>query len=94
MIPTFDIPADYIDEDSREYRLNNQTTFDDHCIHLVGYQVVDGKYWFMIKDSGAGGFDAEPRGYRFLSEDYVKLKIIAFIVYKTAAKEVLDKIIK
>jgi bleomycin hydrolase len=94
MIPTFDIPADYIDEDSREYRLNNQTTFDDHCIHLIGYQVVDGKYWFMIKDSGAGGFDADPKGYRFLSEDYVKLKIIAFMVYKTAAKEVLDKIIK
>jgi bleomycin hydrolase len=94
MIPTFDIPANYIDEDSREYRLNNQTTFDDHCIHLVGYQVVDGKYWLMIKDSGSGGFDAEPRGYRFLSEDYVKLKIIAFMVHKTAAKEVLDKIIK
>jgi len=94
MIPTFDIPADYIDEDSREYRLNNQTTFDDHCIHLIGYQVVDGKYWFMIKDSGAGGFDADPKGYRFLSEDYIKLKIIAFMVYKTAAKEVLDKIIK
>ncbi len=94
VIPTFDIPADYIDEDSREYRLNNQITYDDHCIHLVGYQQVDGKYWFMIKDSGAGGFDAEPRGYRFLSEDYVKLKIIAFVVHKNAAKEVLDKIIK
>ena len=94
IIPTFDIPPDYIDENSREYRLNNQTTFDDHCIHLVGYQQVDGKYWFMIKDSGAGGFDTEPRGYRFLSEDYVRLKIIAFLVHKTAAKEVLDKIIK
>ncbi len=94
IVPTFDIPSDYIDEDSREYRLNNQTTFDDHCIHLVGYHLKDGKTWFMIKDSGAGGFDAEPKGYRFLSEDYVKLKIIAFVVYKTAAKEVLDKIIK
>jgi bleomycin hydrolase len=94
IIPTFDIPSDYINEDSREYRLNNQTTFDDHCIHVVGYQVVDGKYWFMIKDSGSGGFDAEPRGYRFLSEDYVKLKIIAYVVHKTAAKAVLDKIIK
>jgi bleomycin hydrolase len=94
IIPTFDIPSDYIDEDSREYRLNNQTTYDDHCIHVVGYQVVDGKYWFMIKDSGSGGFDAAPKGYRFLSEDYVKLKIITLMVHKTAAKEVLDKIIK
>jgi bleomycin hydrolase len=94
IIPTFDIPTDFIDEDSREYRLNNQTTFDDHCIHLVGSQIIDGKYWFMIKDSGAGGFDADPRGYRFLSEDYVRLKIIAFVVHKNAAKEVLDKIIK
>lgn len=94
IIPTFDIPSGYIDEDAREYRLNNQVTFDDHCMHVVGYQVKDGKYWFMLKDSGAGGFDADPRGYRFLSEDYVKLKIIAFVIHKYGAKEVLDRIIK
>lgn len=94
IIPSFDIPLEYIDEDSREYRLNNQVTFDDHCLHVVGYQIKDGKYWFMLKDSGSGGFDADPKGYRFISEDYVKLKIIAFVIHKTAAKEVLNKIIK
>jgi bleomycin hydrolase len=93
-IPTFDIPSEYINEDSREYRLNNQTTFDDHCLHIVGIQQVDGKTWFMIKDSGSGGFDASPRGYRFINEDYFRLKIITVMVYKTAAKKVLDKIIK
>jgi bleomycin hydrolase len=94
VIPTFDIPASYIDEDSREYRLNNQITYDDHCLHIVGFQVKDGKTWFMIKDSGSGGFDAAPRGYRFINEDYFRLKVITVMVHKLAAKKVLDKIIK
>lgn len=94
IIPTFDIPAEYIDEDSREYRLNNNITYDDHCLHIVGLQVKDGKTWFMMKDSGSGGFDAPPRGYRFISEDYFRLKIITMMVHKMAAKKVLDKIIK
>lgn len=94
IIPTFDIPAAYIDEDSREYRLNNQITYDDHCLHIVGFQVKDGKTWFMIKDSGSGGFDAAPRGYRFINEDYFRLKIITVMVHKLAAKKVLDGIIK
>jgi bleomycin hydrolase len=94
IIPTFDIPADYIDEDSREYRLNNQITYDDHCLHIVGSAVADGKTWLMIKDSGSGAFDSAPQGYRFISEDYFRLKIITLMVHNTAAKKVLDKIIK
>lgn len=94
IIPTFDIPADYINEDSREYRLNNQITYDDHCLHITGYRVNEGKNWFMIKDSGSGGFDAAPRGYRFINEDYFRLKIITLMLHKSAGKKVLDRIIK
>lgn len=95
IVPTFDIPAKYINEDSREMRLLNHSTTDDHCIHIVGYQVVKGKYWYLIKDSGSGGFDGKTKGYRFYSEDYIRLKMITSMVFlNDAAKSVLDKIIK
>jgi bleomycin hydrolase len=94
IVPTFDIPAAYIDEDARQYRLENKSTTDDHCIHIVGYQQKDGKYWFLIKDSGSGAFDGNTKGYRFYHEDYIKLKMINLLMHKDAAKEFLDKIIK
>ncbi len=94
IIPDFDIPSDYINEDSRQFRLSNKTTTDDHCIHLVGYMRENDKYWFLIKDSGSGGFDGNNKGYRFLSEDYVRLKMMNILIHKDAGKEILDKIIK
>jgi bleomycin hydrolase len=94
IIPSFDIPSDNIDEDARQYRLENKSTTDDHCIHIVGYQQKEGKYWFLIKDSGSGGFDGNTKGYRFYHEDYIKLKMMNLLIHKDAAKEFLDKIIK
>ena len=95
VVPTFDCPSEYINEDARQLRVNNSSTTDDHCLHLVGYyKNTDGKYWFLIKDSGSGGFDGKTRGYRFYHEDYIKLKMLNILVYKDAAREFLDKIIK
>jgi bleomycin hydrolase len=94
IIPTFDIPAAYINEDSRELRMYNKATTDDHCIHFIGYLVEDGLWWFMIKDSGSGAFDGPHKGYRFIREDYVSLKVMAVMVHKEGARRVLDKIIK
>ncbi len=34
VVPTFDIPSEYIDENSRQFRFSNETTTDDHGIHL------------------------------------------------------------
>ncbi|NVN96317.1 MAG: peptidase C1 [Bacteroidetes bacterium] len=94
VIPSFDIPSEYIDEDARQYRMENKSTTDDHCIHIVGYQLKDGKYWFLIKDSGSGANDGNTKGYRFYHEDYIKLKMLNLLMHKDAAKEFLDKIIK
>ncbi|HBS86577.1 MAG: hypothetical protein A2W91_20365 [Bacteroidetes bacterium GWF2_38_335] len=94
VIPSYDIPSEYINEDSRMYRLENKTTTDDHCIHLVGYKVVDGIYWFLMKDSGAGAFDGPNKGYYFFHEDFIKLKMMNILIHKDAARKVLDKIIK
>jgi len=94
VVPEFDIPAEYINESSRELRLHNKATTDDHCIQIVGHQNVDGENWFLIKDSGAGGFDGKNKGYRFFHEDYIRLKMMNIMVHKDAARPVLDEIIK
>jgi len=90
MIPTFDIPASFIDDNARQFRFGNGTTTDDHGIHLIGYRDMNGRGWYLIKDSGSSSFNAEPKGYYFLTEDYVKLKMMDFMVHKDAAKGFLD----
>ncbi|OFX49892.1 MAG: hypothetical protein A2046_16160 [Bacteroidetes bacterium GWA2_30_7] len=94
VIPDFDIPSEFINEDSRQFRLSNSTTTDDHCIHLIGCKKIDDKYWFVVKDSGSSSFDSPIQGYRFFSEDYIKLKMMNILVHKDAAKGILNKIIK
>jgi hypothetical protein len=60
----------------------------------MGWQKFNGDLWYLIKDSSSSAFDGPNRGYRFIREDYVKLKIIALFMHKYAARPVLDKIIK
>lgn len=95
VIPDFDIPSAYINDDARQFRFSNQTTTDDHGMHLVGYLDKDGKDWYLIKDSGAGSKNNDPNakefGYYFFSEDYIKLKMMDFMVHKDAVKEVIEK---
>lgn len=89
VVPSFDIPSEYIDDYARQFRFTNGTTEDDHGLHMVGYTEKDGKTWFMIKDSGAGAQNAKNRGYYFYHEDYVKLKIMDFMVHKDAVSGVM-----
>jgi len=92
VVPTFDIPAAYIDDCARQFRFSNKTTGDDHGIHIVGYTEKDGTDWYLIKDSGSGSRNNSHPGYFFYREDYVKLKMIAFLVHKDMAAEVLKKV--
>ncbi len=93
-IPTYDIPQAYINQDSREYRIYNKTTEDDHGIHMVGHTRVKGKDWFLIKDSGRSARQGkkENDGYYFYREDYIKLKMLTFTVHKDMLKEILPKV--
>ena len=95
LVPTYDIPAEYIDEDSRQFRFSNETTTDDHGMHLVGYLEKDGKDWYLIKDSSSGSrnndHDAPEFGYYFFHEDYVKLKMMGFTIHKDAVKDILKE---
>ncbi|HUU46828.1 MAG TPA: hypothetical protein VM118_13950, partial [Acidobacteriota bacterium] len=52
VVPDFDIPQEYINQHSREFRFYNHVTTDDHGIHAVGRTAIDGREWLLIKDSG------------------------------------------
>ncbi|MBC8006002.1 MAG: peptidase C1 [Verrucomicrobia bacterium] len=98
MVPDYDIPSAYINEDARQFRFSNETTTDDHGMQLIGYlenYKGKGKDWFLIKDSSSGSRNVDQKsgnfGYYFFHEDYIKLKMMGFTVHKDAVKDLLKK---
>lgn len=95
VVPTFDIPSEYIDESARMMRFANGSTTDDHGMHLVGYLEKDGKDWYLVKDSGAGsrncGKESKNFGFYFMHEDFVKLKMMGILVHRDMVKDLLKK---
>ncbi len=98
IVPDYDIPSDYINEDARQFRFSNETTTDDHGMHLIGIlenYKGKGKDWFLIKDSSSGsrnvGEENPNFGYYFFHEDYIKLKMMDFTIHKDAVKGILKK---
>jgi len=81
-IPEWDIPSKYIDQGSREHRIVNGQTGDDHGVHIVGYTKVKGRDWYLMKDSNRSSRLGTYKGYYFFSGDYLKLKMLAFMVHK------------
>lgn len=93
MVPSYDIPASYINEDARLLRFLNGATTDDHAMHIVGYAEKPNGVWFLVKDSGAGGRgNSEHSGYWYMHEDYLKLKMMTATVNRAAVKNVLEKV--
>ncbi len=86
LIPPFDIPQEHINQQARDLRFANGATTDDHLMHIVGYKNIDGTDWFLVKDSWRNAWDGSHKGYFFMRGDYVKLKVLAFIVHKDALK--------
>lgn len=98
MVPDYDIPSAFINEDARQFRFSNETTTDDHGMQLIGYlenYKGKGKDWFLIKDSSSGSRNVDQKsanfGYYFFHEDYIKLKMMGFTVHKDAVKDLLKK---
>lgn len=92
VVPTYDVPSAYIDENARQLRFTNGSTTDDHGVHMVGWVDKPNGTWFLIKDSGSGAHNNPvSKGYYYYHEDYVKLKMMSFTVHKDAAKDVLAK---
>lgn len=94
MIPSYDIPSQYIDDNARQLRFSNKTTTDDHAIHIVGEMQNKEGNWYLVKDSGSGARDGKNEGYYFYHEDYIKLKMMNIMIHKDLAKTLLDKMVK
>ena len=92
VVPSFDIPGEYIDQSAREFRFANGTSTDDHGIHLVGHTVLDGHDWFLIKDSNRSSRHGDFEGYYFYRDDFVRLKMLTFTVHKDLIPEILARI--
>ncbi|MBD3297044.1 MAG: peptidase C1 [candidate division Zixibacteria bacterium] len=91
VVPDFDLPQEYINQDSREFRFYNRTTGDDHGVHLVGYTEIDGRDWFLIKDSGSSARWGEHDGYSFMRDDYLRLKMLCYTVHRDVLESLLTQ---
>ena len=91
IIPDYDIPGAYITQEARDYRFDKGVTEDDHLMHVVGFAQIDGEDWFLVKDSWRDAFEGKHKGYFFYHEDYVKLKILAYLVHKDGIPEIMDR---
>lgn len=91
IIPDFDIPSKYINQYAREFRFKNKTSQDDHAIHLVGYKKMAKHMWFLIKDSARSSRYGKFKGYYMFRDDYIKLKILNFLVHRDAVQDLLAK---
>jgi bleomycin hydrolase len=86
IVPDFDINPSTISEDARVFRFVNGQTTDDHGIHCVGSTEKNGYTWFLIRESAAGSFNSPNPGYMMYREDYVRLKMMGYLIHKSAVK--------
>ncbi len=90
-IPPYDIPGKYIDAQAREYRFKGGLTTDDHLMLFLGYRRNYGNDWFLVKDSWRDAWQGKFNGYFLFHGDYVKLKVLAYLVNKKAIPQILKK---
>lgn len=91
-VPDFDIPTEYINQYSREMRIYDGTTGDDHGVHLVGMTKVGDWDWFLIKDSGRSARWGKFEGYYFWRGDFVRLKMLSYTVHKDVLGDLLQRV--
>lgn len=90
IVPAFDIPSLFIDQSAREFRFANGTSGDDHGVHLVGLKRIGDYDWFLVKDSSRGAQRGVP-GYLFYRDDYIRLKMLTFMVHKDGVRDLLTR---
>ena len=84
VIPAYDIPSASITQEAREYRFDRKITTDDHLMHVVGMTRTGGHDWFLVKDSWRDAWKGDRKGYFLYRDDFVKLKVLAYLVHKDA----------
>ncbi len=74
----------------RQQGYDNKTTTDDHGMHIVGmYKDQNETRFFLVKNSwGTSNF---PKGYLYVSENYLKYKTINIYLHKDGIQSSIKK---
>ncbi len=76
-----------VTQEMRQETFDNQTTTDDHLMHIVGLaKDQNGTKYYYTKNSW-GSKNKKYGGYWYMSESYARLKVIAIMVHKDAIPE-------
>lgn len=74
-------------QEARQITFENQTSTDDHLMHLTGQaEDKNGKIYYQTKNSW-GAESNDYGGFLYMSEDFVKMKTIAIMVNKNGLPE-------
>jgi hypothetical protein len=76
-----------VDQAVREEEFKSQHTEDDHLVHAVDHRVLDGRDWYLIKNSH--GVGSGRRGYVWIRDDWFALRVLGIMVNKDAIPQEL-----
>jgi len=77
----------------REAAFLAESTTDDHLQHLVGLAPEWGGHrWYLIKDSLPSSMRSASKGYIFMREDYLQMKVLSFLVHRDAIQARLAEV--
>lgn len=78
------VPEILVNQENRQSNFDNQTTTDDHLMHLTGIATdQNGTKYYYTKNSW-GTENHIFNGYLYMSESFVRMKTIAILVHKNA----------
>jgi bleomycin hydrolase len=87
-----DLPKEQIGkvtQDLRQETFLNRSTTDDHLMHIVGLSNdSEGRTCFYTKNSW-GAESNKHGGYLHMTDDYVRLKTVGFMIHKDALPEAI-----
>jgi bleomycin hydrolase len=78
------VPEINVTQENRQLAFDNQSTTDDHLMHLVGIATDQNGIKYYYTKNSWGKENSPYNGYLYMSESYVRIKTIAILIHKDA----------
>ncbi len=79
------VPQREVTQKLRQHTFDNQTTTDDHLMHVTGKaRDQEGNLYYIVKNSWGTNLGDIESGYVYMSESYLRLKTVGVMVHKDA----------